>query len=293
MREVWTLFAGVGLALGVGTLAVLGIRRHLGPEHPTGRNLVDRAVGWAWILAALAAAFALGRWAVLALFAFAMLQGLRELCSRRSLWPRGDYRSLAVLFYVLLPAAVALVPCSGFAHLTPWLGLAGFLASLGTGPGLRFRLAVLACLLGLPHAAALMFLPGDRGPLLLGFLLLVVQSSDVAQYIVGRTMGRHRLSSVSPAKTWEGFVGGLLWSVVLGTLLRGKVPFSLAEAAAMAGLVYLLGVVGGLLMSAVKRDLGLKDWGRLLPGHGGILDRVDSLLLAAPVFYHLLRLLHP
>ena len=293
MREVWILFSLVALALVTGALAVGLIRRRLGPDHPTGRNLVARAVGWAWIIATLAAAYGLGRGAILTLFAALVLQGLRELCSRRSLWIRHDYFSMAVVFYTLLPAVVALVPCPAFGRLSPWLGLTG-LAAAGsrTAADLRFRAAVLACLWGLPHAPAVLFLPGNRGPMLLAFLLVVVQSSDVAQYLVGRTLGRHRLSRVSPAKTWEGFLGGLLWSVVVGLLLGPMVPFTPAEAASMAGMVYLLGVAGGLLMSAVKRDLGLKDWGRTLPGHGGILDRVDSLLLAAPVYYHLLRLMH-
>lgn len=291
MREVWILFSFVGAALALGTLVVLLIRRRLGPENLTGRNLVDRALGWAWIIAALAAAFGLGRWAVLALFAFVGLQGLRELCSRRSLWPRRDYLSMAVVFYALFPAAIALVPFSAFGRIFPWVGLAGLLAVAASrsGPDFRFRAAVLACLWGLVHAPALLFLPGNQGPVLLGFLLLVVQSSDVAQYIAGRSLGRHPLTRISPAKTWEGFVGGLLWSVGLGLLLRPMVPFTFAEAAFLAALVYLLGVAGGLLLSAVKRDLGLKDWGRLLPGHGGMLDRADSLVLAAPVFYYAVR----
>ena len=127
--------------------------------------------------------------------------------------------------------------------------------------------------------------------LLAGFLLLVVQSSDVAQYVSGRLLGRHPLSAHSPSKTWEGFVGGLLFAVGLGTLLHGSTPFTLRQGAALSLVVYLLGVAGGLLLSSVKRDLGLKDWSALLPGHGGMLDRVDSLLLSAPVYYNLVRLL--
>ncbi len=266
---------------------------------------MDRAVGWAWILGALAAAYLAGPPGALVLFAAVAAQGLRELVSRRWISRDRDYASMAALFYVALPVTFALVPCSSYGRVSPGIGLAGLVLVLAawssSPPGdarrrtFRYHLGLLGTLWGLPHVAALWYLRPQvapaSGPLLAGFLLLVVQSSDVAQYISGRLLGRHPLSARSPSKTWEGFAGGLLFSVGLGTLLHGSTPFTWQQAAALSLVAYLLGVAGGLLLSSVKRDLGLKDWSALLPGHGGMLDRVDSLLLAAPVYYHLVRLL--
>ncbi|MBK9373176.1 MAG: phosphatidate cytidylyltransferase [Holophagales bacterium] len=284
---------------------MLLIRRRLGPGNATGRNLVDRAVGWAWILGVLAAAYFAGPPGALFLFAVVAAQGLRELLSRRGISSVRDYTSMSVLFYGALPLLFALVPYSGYWLVSPVIGLAGLglvLAAWASSPpgdarrrALHFHLALLGTLWGLPHVAALWYLRPQAapasGPLLAGFLLLVVQSSDVAQYVSGRLLGRHPLSARSPSKTWEGFAGGLLFAVGLGVLLHGSTPFTWRQGAALALVVYLLGVAGGLLLSSVKRDLGLKDWSALLPGHGGMLDRVDSLLLSAPVYYHLVRLL--
>ena len=292
-------------ALALGTAVVLLIRRRLGPGNATGRNLVDRAVGWAWILGALAAAYLEGPPGAVLLFAAVGAQGLRELLSRRGVSRGRDYASMAVLFYGAVPLSFALVPWSGYGRVSPMIGLAGLGLVLAvwfsSPPGdarrraYRFHLALTGTLWGLPHVAALWYLRPPAapasGPLLAGFLLLVVQSSDVAQYVSGRLLGRHPLSARSPSKTWEGFAGGLLFAVGLGTLLHGSTPFAWRQAAGLSLLVYLLGVAGGLLLSSVKRDLGLKDWSALLPGHGGMLDRVDSLLFSAPVYYHLVRLL--
>ncbi len=305
MAEVWRLWTWVAGALALGTAVVLLIRRRLGPGSATGRNLVDRAVGWAFILGPLAMAYVAGPPGALFLMAFVVLQGLRELLSRRGISRSRDYASMAALFYGALPLSIALVPWSGYGRVSPGIGLAGLLLVLAawasSPPGdarrrtLRFHFGLLGTLWGLPHVAALWHLRPQAapasGPLLAGFLLLVVQSSDVAQYVSGRLLGRHPLSPRSPSKTWEGFAGGLVFSVGLGTLLHGSTPFTWRQAAALALVVYLLGVAGGLLLSSVKRDLGLKDWSALLPGHGGMLDRVDSLLLSAPVYYHLVRLL--
>jgi phosphatidate cytidylyltransferase len=214
---------------------------------------------------------------------------------------------MVALFYVALPLSFALVPCSSYGRMSPGIGLSGLVLVLAawasSPPGdarrrtFRFHLGLLGTLWGLPHVAALWYLrplaAPASGPLLAGFLLLVVQSSDVAQYISGRLLGRHQLSALSPSKTWEGFAGGLLFSVGLGALLHGSTPFSWKQGAALALVAYLLGVAGGVLLSSVKRDLGLKDWSALLPGHGGMLDRVDSLLISAPVYYHLVRLILP
>ena len=131
---------------------------------------------------------------------------------------------------------------------------------------------------------------GGRDALLMVFLLIVVQSSDVLQYVWGKLAGRHKIApSLSPSKTVEGFVGGVVSATALGAALWRITPFRPWQAAGMALVVTLMGFLGGLVMSAIKRDRGVKDWGNLIEGHGGMLDRLDSVAFSAPVFFHLTR----
>jgi phosphatidate cytidylyltransferase len=126
--------------------------------------------------------------------------------------------------------------------------------------------------------------------MLLLYLMIVVQMSDVFQYVCGKLFGRTKLApSVSPSKTVEGLVGGGAIAIVIGTLLHGMTPFSPWQAAGMSLLIVVAGFFGGLVLSAIKRDLGVKDWGRTIEGHGGILDRMDSVCFAAPLFFHATR----
>jgi phosphatidate cytidylyltransferase len=154
--------------------------------------------------------------------------------------------------------------------------------------------AVMTCLYFVGYVPALLLLPLPGGPhanaALLFFLVFVVQLSDVLQYVWGKTLGRSRIAPrVSPGKTWEGFLGGVLSAVAAGTAIWWATPFAPAQAALMALLAALMGFGGGLVMSAVKRDAGVKDYGTLIAGHGGVLDRIDSLCFAAPVFFHVTR----
>ena len=110
------------------------------------------------------------------------------------------------------------------------------------------------------------------------------------QYIWGKLFGRHRIApAVSPNKTWEGFLGGVATATLIGTGLWWVTPFTPWQAALMSLVIALMGFAGGLTMSAIKRDRGVKDFGTLIAGHGGVLDRIDSLCFAAPVFFHLTR----
>ena len=144
------------------------------------------------------------------------------------------------------------------------------------------------------HVPALVTLeiPGyaGRNLLLVAFLVIVVQGSDVLQYVWGKLCGRHKVApELSPSKTWEGLVGGVLSATALGAVLYWITPFTPLQAAAMAFVMCLMGFLGGLVMSAIKRDRGVKDWGTLIEGHGGMLDRLDSVIFAAPVFFHFVR----
>jgi phosphatidate cytidylyltransferase len=124
---------------------------------------------------------------------------------------------------------------------------------------------------------------------LLSFFFLVIMGSDVAAYYGGRMFGRHKLApNISPGKTWEGAVAGMLASLLLAVashywfFLNLPIKFALPLAAVMN----VMGVLGDLTESALKRSAGMKDTAQFLPGHGGILDRIDSLLFNAPVIYY-------
>jgi phosphatidate cytidylyltransferase len=126
------------------------------------------------------------------------------------------------------------------------------------------------------------------------WLLIVVAVSDSAQYYVGRLAGRRKLAPIiSPAKTVEGAIGGLVAATVAGALSAPwlGVPFTAAIAAPVALLIAMFGIVGDLFESLLKRSAGAKDSSHLIPGHGGVLDRVDSYLFAAPCYYIVLRVL--
>ena len=119
---------------------------------------------------------------------------------------------------------------------------------------------------------------------------IVTEMSDVLQYIWGKLAGHRAVApTVSPNKTVEGFVGGVVCATLLGAALWPMTPFHPWQAAAMALVVTLMGFAGGLTMSAIKRDRGVKDFGTIIAGHGGILDRIDSICFAAPIFFHLTR----
>ena len=129
-----------------------------------------------------------------------------------------------------------------------------------------------------------------KGLLLIAFLIATVQGSDVLQYVFGKLFGKHKVApKISPSKTWEGLIGGIISASLLGAALFWLTPFTPLQAGLMAALSCVMGFFGGLVASAIKRDRGVKDWGHMIEGHGGMLDRADSLVFAAPIFFHMVR----
>jgi phosphatidate cytidylyltransferase len=155
----------------------------------------------------------------------------------------------------------------------------------------RVQWGLMLTVYSISHAPALLLLDtGVPAALLIVYLIIVVQLSDVFQYVWGKLIGRHRFSpNISPSKTLEGLIGGGLSAIAVGTLLHGMTPFTPLQAAAMSAVIVTAGFFGGFVLSAIKRDLRAKDWGTIIEGHGGVLDRVDSLTFAAPLFFHLTR----
>ncbi|MEC7701117.1 MAG: phosphatidate cytidylyltransferase [Pseudomonadota bacterium] len=146
------------------------------------------------------------------------------------------------------------------------------------------------------HAAMLMQFPVTKdhiagGAGLILFLAILNQGNDVAQYVWGKLLGKNKIvPDVSPNKTWEGFLGGVGTTMVMSVLLYSFLtPFSFIFALFIGAMLALTGFIGDVTFSAMKRDLKIKDAGALIPGHGGILDRIDSLSLSAPLFFHIVR----
>ncbi len=128
---------------------------------------------------------------------------------------------------------------------------------------------------------------------LLSFFFLVIMGSDTGAYYVGRLLGKHKLApSISPGKTWEGVAGGLIASLLMATLAHfwffNELPLKVALP--LAALMTVVGIFGDLTESALKRGAGAKDAANILPGHGGVLDRLDSLLFNAPLIYYFGRI---
>jgi phosphatidate cytidylyltransferase len=258
-----------------------------------------------WVMSvAFAIAVASGGVGSVVLFALISLLALREFVT---LSPTGrvDHAALVWSFFLVTPVQYVLVgvqwygffsimiPVYAFLFVTARLVLAGeterFLERAAT-----IQWGLMTCVYCISYAPALLLLDIDgyegENAKLLFFLVVVVQLSDVFQYVWGKLFGRHPIApTISPNKTWEGFLGGIVCAVLLGTSLWWITPFNPWQAALMALAIALMGFVGGLVMSAVKRDRGVKDYGSFIEGHGGVLDRVDSLLFAAPIFFHLTR----
>ena len=212
---------------------------------------------------------------------------------------------LQPVFYVILPLQYFLVAIDWFSMFTIFIPVYGFLflpilsALLGDPANFlerstKIQWALMISVFCISHIPALLTLDisGYEGKnlLLMIFLILVVQSSDVLQYVWGKLFGKHKIApNLSPSKTVEGFVGGVLSASLLGMLLHWMTPFNAWQAFLMSLLICLMGFLGGLVMSAMKRSMGVKDWGNMISGHGGILDRMDSLCFSAPIFFHVVR----
>ncbi|MDH5730564.1 MAG: phosphatidate cytidylyltransferase [Gammaproteobacteria bacterium] len=163
-----------------------------------------------------------------------------------------------------------------------------FLHAVGT-----IHWGVMTMVFSISHVAYLLALPDNKNPAAGGaglvlFLIFLTQFNDVAQYTWGKMLGKHKIvPKVSPNKTWQGFLGGVITTTILAVLLAPVLTPMDLKLAITAGLIISIGgFIGDVTVSAVKRDIGVKDSGSMLPGHGGILDRIDSLTYTAPLFFH-------
>jgi len=267
-------------------------------------NLVARVKAWWGMILIFGASVLTGGTGTVILFCVLSFFALREFVTL-SPTTRGDHRVLIWMFSIITPLQYYFIWDQWYGMYTILIPVYAFLllparsALVGETEHFLQRTAItqwalMICVYCLSMAPAILTLnvEGDTaGPAkLLLFLVIVVQGSDVLQYTWGKLLGRHKISPrVSPNKTWEGFIGGIASATLIGTALWWATPFNPWQAATMALIVCLMGFLGGLVMSSIKRDRGVKDFGHTIAGHGGILDRVDSLIFAAPIFFHLAR----
>ncbi len=306
LQQTYSLFFGVGIILVVASIVgfVLKWRVANDEPHPTIDNLNARIKAWWVMVIVIGIAFLAGRTGVILLFLFISFAALREfmtLTYTRS----ADYLALAAGFFIVLPAQYALVWFGWYGLYAIFIPVYVFLVlpilEVAGGDTKRFlertakmQWGLMICVFCISHVPALLGLEikdyEDRNLLLIAFLVIVVQSSDVLQYVWGKLFGRRLLApEVSPSKTVEGLAGGVLSATALGAALWWITPFTIWQAALMAFLINVMGFFGGLVLSAIKRDRGVKDWGNMIEGHGGMLDRIDSVVFAAPIFFHLTR----
>ena len=301
-----TLFAGIFAVLVLASVVGIVLRAKVahGEPHPTIDNLIARVNAWWVMVVVLGLAFAFGKTGVVVLFGFISFMALREFVSL-SYTRRGDHWALAMVFFFFLPLQYVLVGIEWYGLYSILIPVYAFLtlpifASLSADLTRFFertsklQFALMVCVYCISHVPALMTLriPGFEGGniLLIAWLVLVVQGSDVLQYVWGKLLGKRKIApELSPSKTVEGFAGGVASATLVGASLAWLTPFAPWQAGVIALVVCLMGFFGGLVMSAMKRDRGVKDWGTMIEGHGGMLDRLDSVIFAAPVYFHVVR----
>ncbi len=305
VKLLW-LFGDVVVLLYIATLIGRWVKRRRRSEASRAAvdNVIARIRAWWKMCGVFAAAILLGRVGALVLFGIISFLALREYMT---LVPtrRGDHRTLFWSFFVIMPLQYCLIGFQWygfFALMIPLLAvvfvptsiaIAGDTESfLERSAKIQFGIMVCAYCLSFAPALLLLKIPGYEGQnaRLLLYLVIVDQMSGVLQFVWDKLIGKNKIAwRVSPNKTWEGSLGGVLSATALGTAMWWATPFTPLQSAGISFTICVFGFCGSLVMSAIKRDIGIKDFGLVIERRGGILDRIDSLCFAAPVFFQLVR----
>ena len=263
-------------------------------------ELQQRINSWWVIICLFSLAMLSPKWLALTFFGFISFLALKEYLT---LAPTRRSDSMPLLWmYAAIPVQylwtgmawygmfIIFIPVYVFLFLPARMVIAGdtkgFLHS-----ALVMHWGMMTTVFALSHVAYLMTLPGadaSAGALLVFFLVALTELNDIAQYLWGKSLGRIRVTpNVSPNKTLAGLLGGIFTTMLLAAILGPLLtPMSYLLSLGAGLIIGASGFCGDVVMSAIKRDFGVKDSGKLLPGHGGILDRLDSLIYTAPLFFH-------
>lgn len=303
-KDTLFLFCGIGFILIFASVIGFILKIKYKENNNVIDNLNRRIHAWWVMVLVIGIAFVLGNKAVILLFLLISGLALREFIT---ITPtnRNDYYALLFAFYVALPMQYVLVAMAWYGLFSIFIPVYIFLllpvlASL-TGSTKNFLertakvqwglMITVYCVSCVPALLTLNIRGYEqRNVLIVAFLIIVVQLSDVLQYVFGKLVGKRKIApTLSPSKTIEGFIGGIVSASLVGACLWWITPFTFWQAGGISLMITLLGFFGGLVMSAIKRDRGIKDWGHMIEGHGGMLDRLDSVCFAAPIFFHVVR----
>lgn len=294
----------IGLFMG---LMLASIIAKLSTQTFTQHRLLDKinaTIDSWWVIAiVLLLSFFLGRIGTVLLFAALSFMTLREFMTL-VYHRRGDHNAITACFYVLLPIQYFLVLMGWYGVFSVLIPVYAFLllpiisALSGDTHNFFMRSAkiqwgVMVTIFCISHAPALMFLKikgFDDNILLLIFMVGIVQASELLQAIWGTLLGKRKIMpALSHHKTIVGSIGGILSATLLAALCHWITPFSPFQAALIGFTICSIGFLGSLVLAAIKRSFGVKNWGRVINGHGGILDHIDSTCFAAPIFFHIVR----
>jgi phosphatidate cytidylyltransferase len=305
VAQDWWLAGVVVTLLTIATVVGQVVRRqpHLGLNAAAISTFNRRVRAW-WVICALLAIAFVSPKLTIALFGAMSFWALREFIT---LTPTrlGDHRALFWVFFFFTPLQYVLVaynnyelfsiliPVYAFLFIPARIALAGdfkrFLERVA-----KIQSGLLICVYCLSFAPALLYIdstPSDSAAnaRLLFFFVSMALLAEAFQFVWSQLYGRHVISpNINAARTWEGLVGGSASAALAGMALYWATPYEdVWQAAFMSMVVAVMGFAGAMTMSAIKRDRGVRDYGTLVEGHGGVLDRIDSICFAAPVFYHI------
>lgn len=281
------------------------------------RTFNNRVSAWLTICLMLTVAMLFDRWVTVTFFGLISFWALREFITMTPT-RRGDHRTLFWVFFLFTPFQYVMVAMDWYRFYTILIPVYASLfipARIAfTSDHKRFlertakiQFGLLICVYALSHTPALLYLEldyynkatglmepwgGNPAGVLL-FFIVMVQISDAMHFVWDRTFGRHIIAeTVNATRTWEGLIGSA-FCTALGAMmiefLLDVTPFTWYGAGTMALLISVMASSGSMTMSAIKRDRGIKNYGTLVQGHAGVLDRIDSVCFAAPIFFHVTR----
>jgi phosphatidate cytidylyltransferase len=270
----------------------------------TVENLRDRTKAWWVMVFVFVCSLLVGKVGTILLFAASSFLALREYVTL-TIPHRADHRAWFWAFFIILPVQYCLIYVEWYGLFSIFIPVYAYLFILIrqtlAGDTEKFlertsqvQWGMMVCIYFVSHVPALLTLsisnfPGQNAKLLF-FLVFIVQISDVMQYIWGKTCGKTKIAPhISPNKTVGGLIGGVISAILFAMALSWATPFTYWQAGLLAMVICIMGVFGGLTMSAIKRARGVKDFGTIIPGHGGVLDRIDSICFSAPIYFHIVR----